>query len=124
MAKKDTVVLAVLCNLIVLAAIFATAHQIKSSNDPICAIPAKTEAIKQPEKIAYDEIDQILEEYLPDKKKVCEEYTVCAGDNPWKIAKKCNISYEQLLSLNNLDQEAAKNIQIGQKLRIRDPHEK
>jgi len=123
MAKKDTIILAVLCNLIVLAAIFATAHQIKSSNDPIPPKPERTETIKQPEKLAYDEIDQILEEYLPDEKSICDEYTVRAGDSPWKIAKKYNISYEKLLSLNNLNRESAKNIQIGQKLRIRESDE-
>jgi LysM repeat protein len=47
-----------------------------------------------------------------------EFYVVQTGDSPWKIAKKCKISVDELLRLNNLDEEKAKNLKIGQKLRI------
>ncbi len=46
-------------------------------------------------------------------------YVVQEGDSPWKIAKKCRIEVEELLRLNNLDEAKAKNLKIGQKLRIR-----
>ncbi len=50
---------------------------------------------------------------------VAEFYVVKNGDSPWKIAKKCRIGVEDLLRLNNLDEEKARNLKIGQKLRIR-----
>ena len=46
-------------------------------------------------------------------------YVVQGGDNPWKIARKCKIDYDELLRLNNLNEEKAKNLKVGQKLRIR-----
>ncbi len=45
-------------------------------------------------------------------------YTVKSGDNPWKIAKQFHISVEELLKANNLDEERAKNLKIGQQLKI------
>ncbi len=48
-----------------------------------------------------------------------DSYVVQEGDSPWKIAKKCRIEVEELLKLNNLDEAKAKNLKIGQKLRIR-----
>ncbi len=50
---------------------------------------------------------------------VPEFYVVKSGDSPWKIAKKCRIDVDDLLRLNNLDEEKAKNLKIGQKLRTR-----
>ena len=46
-------------------------------------------------------------------------YVVQGGDNPWKIARKCKIDYDELLRLNDLNEERAKNLKIGQKLRIK-----
>ncbi len=48
-----------------------------------------------------------------------EYYIVESGDNPWKIAKKKGVSYSEILRLNNLDEAKAKNLKIGQKIRIR-----
>ncbi len=48
-----------------------------------------------------------------------EYYIVKSGDNPWKIAKKFNLKFEDLLQLNDLDEEKARNLKIGQKLRIK-----
>jgi LysM repeat protein len=48
-----------------------------------------------------------------------EYYVIKSGDNPWTIARKFHIKFEDLLRLNNLDEEKAKNLKIGQKLRIR-----
>lgn len=50
---------------------------------------------------------------------VAEFYIVKEGDSPWKIAKKCRIEVDDLLRLNNLDESKARNLKIGQKLRIR-----
>lgn len=47
-------------------------------------------------------------------------YTVRSGDNPWTIARKFHISFEKLLELNNLNESKARNLKIGQKLKIRE----
>ena len=47
-------------------------------------------------------------------------YVVQSGDNPWKIAKKFHISFEKLLELNNLDEKRARNLKIGQRLKIQE----
>lgn len=46
-------------------------------------------------------------------------YTVKSGDNPWKIAKQYSVKFEDLLKLNSLDEERAKNLKIGDKIRVR-----
>lgn len=46
-------------------------------------------------------------------------YTVKSGDNPWKIAKQNGVKFEDLLRLNNLDEERAKNLKIGDKVRVK-----
>jgi len=46
-------------------------------------------------------------------------YTIKSGDNPWKLARKFHVKYDELLALNNLDEEKAKNLKVGQKIRIR-----
>ena len=46
-------------------------------------------------------------------------YTVKGGDNPWTIAQKNGIQVEELLDLNNMDEEKAKKLRPGDKLRIK-----
>lgn len=46
-------------------------------------------------------------------------HEVKSGDSPWKIAKKYNMSYEDILELNHLDDAKARNLKIGDKLRIK-----
>lgn len=46
-------------------------------------------------------------------------YTVKKGDNPWKIAKQNNVKFEDLLKLNNLNEEKAKNLKVGDTVRVR-----
>jgi peptidoglycan endopeptidase LytF len=48
-----------------------------------------------------------------------EYYTVKSGDTPWKIAKQANVKFEDLLKLNHLDEAKAKNLKVGDKIRIR-----
>lgn len=46
-------------------------------------------------------------------------YTIKSGDNPWKIAKQFNIKVDDFLKLNNLNEEKARNLRIGDKVRIK-----
>lgn len=45
-------------------------------------------------------------------------YIVKTGDNPWTIAVKNHMKVEELLKLNNLDQEKARKLKPGDKLKI------
>lgn len=77
----------------------------------------------QDEKI---EIGQILRvpvaqagDETPKKKTESEEYYVIKnGDNPWKIAKQFNVPFDDLLILNRLDEEKARKLKAGDKIRV------
>lgn len=45
-------------------------------------------------------------------------YTVKQGDNPWSIAMKNNMKLDELLKLNELNEEKARRLRPGDKLRI------
>lgn len=46
-------------------------------------------------------------------------YTVKSGDNPWKIAKQFKMKVDDLLKLNGLSEEKARNLKIGDKIRVK-----
>ncbi len=46
-------------------------------------------------------------------------YTIQSGDNPWKIARQYGIKYDEILRLNHLDEEKARNLKIGDKIRVK-----
>lgn len=46
-------------------------------------------------------------------------YTIKSGDNPWKLAKQYNVKFEDLLKLNGLNEERARNLKVGEKIRVR-----
>lgn len=46
-------------------------------------------------------------------------YTIKEGDNPWKIAKANKVKFDDLLKLNNLDEEKARNLKAGDKIRVK-----
>lgn len=48
-----------------------------------------------------------------------EFYVVKSGDNPWSIAAKNQMKVDQLLKLNDLNDEKARRLKPGDKLRIR-----
>ena len=48
-----------------------------------------------------------------------EYYVVKNGDSPWKIAHKNHVKLEDLLKLNNMDEEKARRLKAGDKIRIR-----
>lgn len=62
---------------------------------------------------------------VPEQKKVVADasgaiyYTIKSGDSPWKIAKQNDMNLDELLKLNNLNEEKARNLKIGDKIRIR-----
>lgn len=58
------------------------------------------------------------------KKNVAEAnnpvyYTIKTGDSPWKIARQNNMNPDELLRLNNLNEEKARNLKIGDRIRIK-----
>lgn len=48
-----------------------------------------------------------------------EFYTIKKGDNPWKIAKQFRVKFDDLLKMNNLDEEKARNLKVGDKIRVK-----
>lgn len=46
-------------------------------------------------------------------------YVIKQGDNPWKIAKQFSVKYEDILKLNNMDEDKAKNLKAGDRIRIK-----
>ncbi len=53
------------------------------------------------------------------KKEDGKFYVVKGGDNPWTIAQKNGIQVDELLRLNNMDEEKAKRLRPGDRLRIK-----
>jgi peptidoglycan endopeptidase LytF len=51
--------------------------------------------------------------------EVLEYYTVKVGDNPWTIAMKHNMKVEELLRLNGLNEEKARKLKPGDRLRTK-----
>jgi LysM repeat protein len=45
-------------------------------------------------------------------------YIVKAGDNPWTIAVKHHMKVDELLKLNNMDEQKARRLKAGDKIRI------
>ena len=48
-----------------------------------------------------------------------EYYTIKAGDNHWTIAVKHHMKVEELLQLNNMDEQKARRLKAGDKIRIK-----
>lgn len=46
-------------------------------------------------------------------------YTIKSGDNPWKIARQFQVKFDDLLKLNGLDEEKARNLKVGDKIRVK-----
>lgn len=46
-------------------------------------------------------------------------HVVKSGDSPWKIAKQYSVNYEDILRLNKMDEERARNLKIGEKIRVK-----
>lgn len=48
-----------------------------------------------------------------------EYYTMKVGDNPWSVAMKNHLKVDELLKLNGLNEEKARKLKPGDRLRIR-----
>ena len=46
-------------------------------------------------------------------------YVIKPGDNPWTIAKKHNMKVDELLKMNHLTAEKAKQLKVGDKLQVK-----
>lgn len=46
-------------------------------------------------------------------------YIIKSGDNPWKIAKQFNVRYDEILRLNQMSEEKARNLKIGDRIRVK-----
>lgn len=46
-------------------------------------------------------------------------YVIKSGDNPWKIAKQFNVKFDDIVRLNQLDEERARNLKIGDRIRVK-----
>lgn len=46
-------------------------------------------------------------------------HTVKSGDSPWKIAKQHGVNYEDILLLNQLDEASARNLKVGDRVRVK-----
>lgn len=55
----------------------------------------------------------------PKKEVVSEYYTVKVGDTPWTIAMKNHLKVDELLRLNAMNEEKARKLKPGDRLRIR-----
>lgn len=46
-------------------------------------------------------------------------YVIQKGDNPWKVAKQFNVKYDEILRLNQMSEEKARNLKIGDRIRVK-----
>lgn len=51
--------------------------------------------------------------------KEADFYTIRSGDNPWSIAMKYRIPLDELLTLNDLNENTARKLKPGDKIRVR-----
>ncbi len=56
---------------------------------------------------------------VAEEEKGAVYYTLKSGDSPWKIAKQHQMTVEELLRLNHIDEEKAKSLQIGDRVRVK-----
>lgn len=80
----------------------------------VLKIPTNDKAVKkEKQKVAPIVQESIINE------TAAQYYVVKSGDNPWTIARRFHLKFEDLLKLNDLNEEKARNLKIGQKIRIR-----
>ena len=88
----------------------------KLSIGQVLRIPLNDDSVVNPPKVVKPPVNEIVESNPINNNQY---YIVKKGDNPWKIAKQFNVSFDSLLSMNNLDEERARNLKIGDKIRVK-----
>lgn len=83
-------------------------------NPPLYATNGATVAQTEPVKIESKQ--EIKKEPALDEPVY---YVVKSGDNPWKIARQFGVKYEEILRFNQLDEEKARNLKIGDRVRVK-----
>jgi LysM repeat protein len=90
-------------------------NQLKSEKlkiGQILKIPGKQD--EQLDPVQQPEIDRQESDGLE-----VEYYVLKSGDSPWKIAKQHHVNFEDILRLNHLDEEKARNLKVGDRIRIK-----
>lgn len=77
-------------------------------------VPIKNEALEQP----FSGISSVVKEKKIDSSEPVY-HIVKSGDSPWKIARQYSVNYEQILKLNHLDEDKARNLKIGDRIRVK-----
>ena len=90
----------------------------------VLKVPLKQGGSSSSTSVAKKETVQSKPDAKVEQKKVVKEsdpvyYTVESGDNPWKIAKKFGVKYDEILRLNHLDEDKARNLKIGDRIRVK-----
>lgn len=98
-----------------------TVEMIKSANQLKSDKLKVGQILKIPVGASPKEKTEVKEKSPSGSQEVAEAvyYTVKPGDNPWKIAKQFNVRFEDLLKLNQLNEAKAKNLKVGDKLRVK-----
>lgn len=71
-----------------------------------------------PKSIAKSEKTQEKEQEVRGDDEV-KYHIVKSGDSPWKIAKLYGVKYDDILRLNNLDENKARNLKVGDRVRVK-----
>lgn len=147
MQQKDTIIIAVLINLAILSTLFLLTSEEEEPQEekPKVALvqmpqknpmmPAKKTAVASQESIEdvlknYSltkkeapkvvEPEKVVVKEAPKEMRSKEEfYIIKSGDNPWTIAKKFSVGFDEFLKMNNLDEKKARKLNPGDKVRVR-----
>jgi len=124
MRRKDLVYAAILINVSLLALLFAFASPIFQEDmveEDVCVVEQVEEELF-PSPVAEDALDQVVKASAVQEEEDVEEmeyYTMQPGDNPWKLAKRFGVKFEELVRMNDLDDAKARGLRPGSVLRVR-----
>jgi LysM repeat protein len=144
MNKKDLIIFTIILNALLLTLLFVTSvKKTEEIKQPIATFPALnlekkgvySEFIPMPPLASTPKVEPVPSLPAPHTTKIEEKkkwtpkvgpkqetplfYTVKEGDNPWTIAKKNNIPLATLLKINQLNEEKARRLKPGDRLKIR-----
>lgn len=76
----------------------------------VLRVPAESQAKGSPKQAPVAEVAESI---------AVEYYIVKPGDNPWKIARQNKVKLDELLRLNGLTEDSARNLKVGDKIRVK-----